>query len=194
MRKILFKIFIIMLLFALPVFADNEDNATSGDLWDSFNSTNDNYKQDKAVSDEDFEKAIESVKKKQHPFATLLKKDKPPKGDEQSQGNESEILNTEIEPENNTPVVGIPVEINLGDAVLPVGHYQVIGEKKDDKVVLKLYQAQYLMAEIPATETRDDFDEETISFAKWIAHDDETIKLIYGSMDFNAFTILKIKY
>ena len=51
------------------------------------------------------------------------------------------------------PVVTIPVEIILKDGVLPVGHHQLKGEKTDDNnVVLRLYQAQYMMAELPAIE------------------------------------------
>ena len=33
--------------------------------------------------------------------------------------------------------------------------------------VLKLYQAHDLLAQFPAVETNEDFDEDTISFAKW---------------------------
>lgn len=194
MKKFVLILFLICFALCPCVYADNEDPPASGDLWDSFSKPDNNYKEEKAVSDEDFEKALEQMKKKQDPIGTLIKKFRTQKGSEQSQGDESEALNTEVEPANNVPVICLPVDILLGEGILPVGHYQVIGERKNDGVVLKFYQAQYLMAEIPATETNDDFEEETISFAKWRTQDDETIKLIYGSMDFNAFAYLKIKY
>ena len=48
------------------------------------------------------------------------------------------------------------------------------------------------MAQFPAIETNDDFDEDTITFVKWLSEGDDKIKLIYGSIDFNAYTVLSI--
>lgn len=48
------------------------------------------------------------------------------------------------------------------------------------------------MAELPAIETDDDFDEETITFAKWILEGEDKLKIIYGSIDLNAYTIVDI--
>ena len=82
----------------------------------------------------------------------------------------------------------------MAGGVLPVGHYQIQGEKDENGVpFLNLYQAQYVMAKIPATETYEDFDEETINFAKWIPEGDDKIKIIYGSMEFNAYAYVDIK-
>ena len=78
------------------------------------------------------------------------------------------------------------------EGVLPVGHYQVKGEKDGQSVVLNFYQSQYLMARVPAVETSDDFGEDTISFVKWFAEGDDKVKVIYGSLDFNAYVILDI--
>lgn len=49
------------------------------------------------------------------------------------------------------------------------------------------------MAQFPAIETTDDFDEDTITFAKWIPEGENKIKVIFGSMDFNAYTIIDLK-
>ena len=58
--------------------------------------------------------------------------------------------------------------------------------------MLKLYQAHDLLAQFPAVETTEDFDEDTISFAKWFFEGDDKIKIIFGSLDFNAYTVVNV--
>ena len=60
------------------------------------------------------------------------------------------------------PVLCVPVELKVGEDTLPIGHYQVVGEKVDGQAVLKFYQSQYEMAQFPAVETTSDFGEDTI--------------------------------
>lgn len=190
------KKFLIACLFSIclisPVMGDDVDLPASGDLWDNWGAEQNFYGQDKNVSDEDFDKAIDSLKSKKNKRAERLRKKQIPKGEEFNQANETEIINEQAD-KDSLPVVTIPVEIILKDGLLPVGHYQLKGEKTDDnKVVLKLYQAQFLMAELPAIETDDYFDEETITFAKWILEGEDKLKIIYGSIDLNAYTIVDI--
>ena len=92
------------------------------------------------------------------------------------------------------PVVCITTDVKLpDDAILPVGHYQVMTEKVNDKIYLKLYQGHYLMAELEAYETLDDFDEPEINFADFIS-DGNVYKLVFGSIDYNAFVDLEPVY
>lgn len=49
------------------------------------------------------------------------------------------------------------------------------------------------MARFPAVETQDDFGENTISFVKWLPQGDKQIKVIYGSLDMNAYAIIDIE-
>lgn len=192
-----FVILVALLCFSIiqPVKADDVDMPASGDLWDNFGASQDFYGQDKkGVSDEDFDKAIEQVKdKKNRGFFGQKKRNKNiPKGEEFSQSNESEIIDAQVD-KDTLPVVSLPVELLVGDGVLPVGHYQIQGERKDGAVFLKLYQAHNLFAEFPAIETQDDFGEDEILFARWFSEGDSKIKIIYGSLDFNAYTIVNIK-
>ena len=46
------------------------------------------------------------------------------------------------------------------------------------------------MAKIPVTETNQDFGEDEILFAKLIPQENGTVKIIYGSLDFNAYTFV----
>ena len=173
MRKVLPVLFSLILLGGNYAFAD--------DLWDNFGDS-DVYGQ-KAVSDEEFEQAVESKQKKK-------KKDKNiPKGENYSQSNETEMLNnTSIEPS----IILIPVPLKVKEGyIIPEGHYMIEGVKEDDgNVYLKLYQAHDLIAKIPAEETDDDFGEENINFAKLIPHGDYHVEIIYGDMDFNAYSII----
>jgi len=194
MKKFVFAV-LLFILGAMPVIADDIDLPASGDLWDNWGSSQSFYGQDKpAVSDEEFDKALQSVKDKKNKLGNWLKKRQIPRGQEYSQGNETEIIEQEKEVIETLPVICLPVELSVDGNVLPVGHYQVKGEQKDNgDTILNLYQAQYLMAQIPATATSDDFGEETITFVKWIPLGDERIKIMYGSLDFNAYAVIDLK-
>ena len=191
-----FLMLVLSLFCCLPAFAGDIDLPASGDLWDNWNSPKDFYGQDKpAVSDEDFEKAIEKKKTKRNMFGFKKKNKNIPKGEERNNYDETEIYeeNQESNIVNTLPVICIPVELSIGEGILPVGHYQVQGEKDENgNPTLKLYQAQYVMAQLPATETFEDFDEDTITFAKWIPEGENKIKIIFGSLDFNAYAFIDI--
>lgn len=183
---------LIALILPQSAIADDIDTPATGDLWDNWN-TRQNEREAKPVSDEEFDKALEQMDKKVNKWKHRAEKRKIPKGEEFSQSNETEIINNDEETSNDSlPVISLPVELKVGEDFVPVGHYQVKCEKTDNEVVLKLYQAHYEMAQFPAIETTDDFGEETISFAKWFPQEDNKIKIIYGSMDFNAYTIIDI--
>ena len=173
MKKFLTLLFIIIFFSGNITFAE-------GDLWDNFGDQN-VYGQ-KPVSDQDFQKALESKKGKK-------KKDKNiPKGESFSQSNETESLTTTVkEPQ----ILLIPLNLKADeDAIIPPGHYEVKGERENGKIYLKLYQSHYMIAKLPATETNDDFGEQTINFVKLIPHGDYHVQIIYGSLDFNAYSII----
>ena len=196
MKRFLFTlIMIVSVTFAPSVLAEDIDLPASGDLWDNYGASQDFYGQDKkGVSDAEFNKAIEQVKDKQSRglFGRKKKNKNIPKGEEYSQSNETEMLEVHSDI-NFLPVISLPVELVVGEGVLPVGHYQIQGERRDDKVVLKFYQAHNMLAEFPAIETMDDYGEETITFARWFPEGDKQLKIVFGSLDFNAYTIVDIK-
>ena len=175
MKKFLTIIFIILLTTTNYALAE-------GDLWDNFGDTN-VYGQ-KPVSDEEFEKALESKKGKQ-------KRDKNiPKGQNIQQSNETEMLNKMSE---DLPTLLVPLNLIVDENQnIPIGYYQVIGKKENSKPHLKFYQAHYLIADVPATETNDDFNQKTISFTKLIQISPKQVKILFGSLDFNAYAVLEI--
>lgn len=174
-KVILFSLIILITMSAGSV------NAADSDMWDYFGDQN-VYGQ-KPVSDKEFEDTVKHLEEKKH-------KTKKMKGESFHQGNETEFLNKMPE---ELPVLSIPVILKLTDNIqLPMGHYQVQGIKKDDKVFLKLYQAHYLIAEIPATETNDDFGNDTVNFVKLETLNENQVILEYGSVDFNAYAVMDL--
>lgn len=195
MKKILtLGLFIALAITASPLaIADDVDAPATGDLWDNWNTRQDE-REAKPVSDEDFDKALKQVDQKVNKWKNWAEKRKIPKGEEFSQSNETEIINNEQEKaDNSLPVLTFPFELQIGEDYMPVGHYQIKGEKVDGTVVFKFYQGNIEMAQIPATETNDDFNSETITFSKWEAQGDNEIKIMYGSMDLNAYTFVPIR-
>ena len=174
MKKYLVLLFSIFILANIPVFSD--------DLWDNYGDHN-AYGKQQFVSDQDFDKAVESKKRKK-------KRDKNvPKGEAFHKANETQSINVESQEPN---ILCVPAILVFGETNIPVGHYQVMGEKKNGKPVLKLYQAHYLIAEIPAIETQDDYEQESVNFVKMLEYSDSQLKLIFGSLDFNAYSIVDI--
>ena len=172
-----FLTFLFLIIFSTGNFA-----LADGDLWDNYGDTN-VYGQ-KPVSEEEFQKALESKKGKK-------KRDKNiPKGESFSQSNETETLTTTTkEPQ----ILLIPLNLKAGeDAVIPPGHYEVKGERENGKTYLKLYQSHDLIAKLPAVETDNDFGEQTINFVKLLPHGDYHVQIVYGSLDFNAYTVIDI--
>lgn len=195
MKKILtLGLFIALAITASPLaIADDVDAPATGDLWDNWNTRQDE-REAKPVSDEDFDKALKQVDQKVNKWKNWAEKRKIPKGEEFSQSNETEIINNEQEKaDNSLPVLTFPFELQIGEDYMPVGHYQIKGEKVDGTVVFKFYQGNIKMAQIPATETNDDFNSETITFSKWEAQGDNEIKIMYGSMNLNAYAFVPIR-
>ena len=189
-----FVLLIACSLIVSPVFAADTDFDT--DLWTNYNNDEiiNNAKEPQFITDEDFEKAIEQMDSKVNKWKNWAEKRKRPKGEEFSQSNETEIINNEQGEDASLPVVSLPVELKIGEGIVPVGHYQVQGEMVNGRPVLSLYQAHFLVAKIPAIETNEDFDQEEILFANWLSDDEnpDRIKLIYGSLDFNAYTYVDL--
>ena len=176
MKKLFVTLFSLIFSISTAVYADDEG------LWDNFGDTN-IYGQ-KPVSDQEFEKAIESKKGKK-------KRDKnTPKGQSFSQSNETESISIIAkEPQ----ILLIPLDLIVADKIIPTGHYQVEGTKENGNVFIKLYQSYNLIAKIPATETDNDFNEQSINFVKLQPHGTNHVQIIYGGLDFNAYTIIDIR-
>ena len=178
MKKSISLIFFVLCLCSAPAFAD-------GDLWDNYGDNN-AYGQ-KAISDEEFNKTIEKLKEKK--YGKKHNKNIP-KGENYRQSNETSFIKNVPE---DLPILCIPLPLQANvNSVIPVGHYQIVGEKINGEPVIKLYQAHYMIAQLPACETKDDFNQETINFVDLLQEEDNKVKIIFGNVDFNAYTILDV--
>lgn len=179
-----FFILLSIIIFASgSVFAD--DFGTTGDLWDNYNDdTATQAGQQKPVTDEQFNSILEKLKSKRQ------KKPKQMKGKSIQQSNETKQI---VETAEELPIICISIPLKLNeDSVLPVGHYQAKGEMVDGHPRIKLYQSQFLMADFPAIETADDFNEPELNFIKMKDYNENQVKIIFGSMDFNAYALVDI--
>lgn len=170
---------LITLLFGLLLITNGI--ALADDLWDNYGDHN-IYDQ-KPVSDKEFEQALDKKKGK-------VKKNKNiPKGSEFHQSNETQFIN---DAENVNLVLGVPIKLRIGAKVLPEGHYQIKAVREGEDVYIRFYQAHFVKAEVPAIETQDDFGKETLYFAELFSINEKQVKVIYGSIDLNAYAVIDI--
>lgn len=190
MKKI---ILILILILLSPMVSIADELGTSGieGSMDYTGNIENAFAGQKQVSDEDFEKALSEVKAKKNK-RKLFKKDKPFKGKSFNEENNGGYISDTAD---KNILLTLPVELSTktGEEI-PVGHYKIIGEKVKDSVYLNFYQSSNLIAKVPATETNSDFDEPEINFVKIIPVNENKIKIIFGSMDFNAYTYINIKH
>ena len=176
MKKLL-TLFIVLFIASVPVMADDMDFTSVGELWNIEHPNLD--KEINAVSDEEFEKAFEEKDAKVNKWKHRIERWKRPRGEAFSESNETEQIKTETTAKDTFPVICVPFDLKIGEEILPVGHYQVKGEIVGNQPVLKFFQAHYLMAKLPATETNQDFGEDEILFAKLFIQDENTVKIIF---------------
>ena len=181
------------LLFILPAAYSDELEDFSGidRAWDG----------QKSITNQEFEDAINSLeaKKKQKEEKQKKKRIKKISG-----GGTS--LHPDLAPTNEIPLqeqltkneagmlLNIPVNIILGEKKKKKGFYNVFGEKdKENNIYLSFYQSQYFKGKVRAFETNDDYDSEHINFVELLPHDKNYVKIIFGSLDFNAYAYIQYK-
>ena len=82
----------------------------------------------------------------------------------------------------------------MPEQILEKGFYKVIGERdKEGRLYINFYQSQYFKGKIEVYETQEDYDEKEIDFAKVKPYNDSFVKIIFGSIDFNAYVYLPFK-
>lgn len=97
-----------------------------------------------------------------------------------------------IKPVSEDLLINLPVTLIINGVPLEKGYYNVVGErnKEDKKIYLSFYQAHYLKAKVEATETENDYGEEEVNFVRIKDYNDSFVKLIFGSIDFNAYSYI----
>lgn len=49
----------------------------------------------------------------------------------------------------------------------------------------------FLKVKVRACETSDDYDQDSINFVKLLPYNEQFVKIIFGSLDFNAYAYVK---
>lgn len=99
--------------------------------------------------------------------------------------------NSSLLPNDEGFLVNIPVDLIVDNQIIEKGFYKLIGERNEDgKIYISFYQSQFFKGKVQATETEDDYGEKEINFAKMLSYNDSFVKIIYGSIDFNAYAFI----
>ena len=189
-RKKLLSILLILTLLS-PVFADEWDDFSTVDkLWDS----------QQTVTNQEFEQVMDKLeeKSKQKEEKKIIKKRKKIFGNGTTLHDEinPDLTNipelTSLQTNNDGVLINVPVDVIIDGKELEKGFYNVVGEKnsEDNKLYLNFYQSQFFKGKIELTEVSDDYGEELIDFAKILPFNDSHVKLIFGSIDFNAYAFI----
>lgn len=189
MRKFLVFLFILSIM---PVFADGWDDISNVDrMWDG----------QKSITNQEFEQVMEKLEEN-----TKKKEEKQEKKKIRKLFGGGKVLHedskvdfdsaqTEINAGNSREdgiLVNVPVKLYIENRFLEKGYYKVYAERDKDsgKTYVKLYQSQFLIATVEVVETEDDFGQAELDFAQIIPYNDSFVKLIFGSIDFNAYVLL----
>lgn len=190
MKKILL-VFILIIFAGNCCFAKDDDTDYSSGLDDVMKYTNSvegAFAGQKKITDEEFQKTIDQLKAKKK---KKTGKDKPFKGSSFNDENSGNYIN---ETADKTTILRVPLCLTNGDGKeIPAGIYKIVGKKEGSKVYLDFFQSANLVAQVPAIETQSDFDQKEINFAQLLPYDEKRIKVIFGSIDFNAYSFIRIK-
>ena len=189
MKKFFIILIFCFLIQSLAALADElGSSGEMGDLMQYSNTFDSPFSGQKQVTDETFQKTLNQVKAKQN------SKKRQPRPFQVKNFHGSDTTGYINETGEKNLLLSIPVNLINGDGTdIPIGHYKILAKKEDNKLYLNFYQSSSLIAKVPAIETKSDFDEKELNFVKLLPYNEQRIKIIYGSMDLNAYTFVNIK-
>jgi len=153
--------------------------------WSTIGNPDNAWDGQKQITNKEFEQIMTELEKRKN--KGKKKANKVHKGQELNKANETELLSNI---NSAIPLLNLPVSAIIGDKILIPGHYEVIGEKKGNKIYLKFYQGHYMVAKLEAYETEDDFNSKDIYFLQYETVPNNQLKIMFGSMEFNAFAFV----
>ena len=171
--------------------------AFSADDWSEFGELDKAWDNQKDFSNQKYEQVINALEQKKQ---NKEKRKKKKLFRKISGGGTS--LHEELNPDNTIQEVeafkpkdkeeglllSLPVDIVLNGKILEKGFYKIIAERDENKeIIIKFYQSQYFKGSLVATETEDDYEQKNIDFVELLPFNESFMKLIFGSLDFNAY-------
>lgn len=169
------------------------------DGWDEFSELDRAWDGQKSITNKEFEQAIDTLEsnKKKKEAKQRKKQIKKISGGGTSLHNNldpsSEIqAQTPVDKKEDGMLLNVPVNIVIDEIPLEKGFYKVLAEKdKNNDIYLSFYQSQFFKGKVRACETNEDYGEETIDFVKLLPYNEHFIKIIFGSLDFNAYAYIR---
>ena len=161
--------------------------------WSSYDNIDNAWDGQKAITNKQFEETMNALQanKKRKEDKKREKAIRKVKGSSlipQMDAHNDDMINENPDEENvdEGQLINIPVDFVVNGQSVERGFYKVLGEKKNDGVYIMLFQGHDLKAKIKARETNDDFEEQYIQFVKLLPFNDHQMKIIFGSVEFNA--------
>lgn len=186
----------ILLISVLMVIIAVSSSAYSAE-WDDFGNIDRMWDGQESVTNKEFEEVMDALqsnqKKKEEKQRKKLIKKISGGGMSLHDGLEpdSEIKDLPaLKSDAEGQLLNLPVSIIIDGCPLEKGFYNVIGKRENGKVYLLFYQSEFLKGKVAAIETSDDFNEESLNFVKLIPETESKVKIIFGSLDFNAYLYL----
>lgn len=188
------RILLILLITILVQSCQAEDS------WDDFSGLDHAWDGQKSITNKEFEEAINTLEEKQ-----TKKEAKQRKKLIKKIGGGGTSLHPDLNPESDIKnldplkkedddgvLLNIPVNLVIDDVPMDKGFYKVIAEKdKNNDINLLFYQSQFFKGKVRACETSDDYDQDSINFVKLLPYNEQFVKIIFGSLDFNAYAYVK---
>lgn len=195
MKKILFCILFTFIVIC-PVYAEEQANTQDTTDWGYYADLYDKAGLSKPVSQEEFDKAIETVKKYQK--SKTKTKDKGKDKNTSKKPQKGRMMNNKPVvydiPAYSDPLLRLPVDVIYEDNIIPTGFYLVEKIKDNDKYILRLKQENKPIADIEATKTSNPEEIIQQSSVGTEIIDKEHIKINYKSGSISLEAILYISY
>ena len=185
----------LFLLFLIFTFISQ----VQADSWDDFSNIDRMWDGQKSITNKEFDQVVDALEER-----TQKKEEKQRKKKLKRIGGGGTSLHSElspdskfseiqsIKPKDDGVLLNLPVNLNVNGKTLEKGFYKLVGEQDElGNVYICFYQSQFLKAKVEAVETQDDYGAETVDFAKILPHNESIVKVVFGSIDFNAFVYLE---
>ena len=186
MRNKLICLLSILCIFTLTATADDITVNSSSD-WGAFQGNESAWDGQKIIKNKEYEDIVKELERRKNSGKIRAQKKAGDAVMKDMEGGEHDFLSSFVE---QYPLLNLTVPLVTKSGEIPVGHYKVIGKKINGKPYITLCQSYNVVAKIPVYETEDDFNMDEINFIKTEVVNDRILKIMYGSMAFNAYTYL----
>ena len=183
MKRLISLLFTGLFFVVSPALSDEVD---ANDEWTDIGKMQNAWDGQEIITDDQFDKIIEQRTKRSKEKAQ--KKFKKKFGEAIVPAEQTETnLTTLRKIAEDYPTLLVPKTLSFNEITIPTGFYRVLAAKnKQNNFFINFYQGNTLIGKIPAKETENDYDSETINYAKIIyADNDKRAKVIYGCLDYN---------